>query len=121
MQNTTANVSSPRPSPVDIAKFVKEARAHFEWKQLTLAHEAGVTEKTIERIESGKMRLSEETLVKIAKAFKLPDRFFIEPGYWPSDEELEACAREAKRVYTTAELHPITAPLDLDNILNAMV
>ena len=118
--NTPANVSSARPSPEDIAGFVKVARAHFDWKQLALAHEAGVNVRTIERIESGDGRTSAETLAKIAKALKLPEGFFIEPGYWPSAEELEARARKAKEIYTTTQLHPVARPLDLENVLNAI-
>lgn len=115
-----ANPCNPRPSIEDIAKFVKEARAELQWKQLALADEAGVTPKTIERVESGKERVSEDTLTKIAKAFKLPERFFLDPKFWPSDEELVLRAQEMRKTFTTAELHPLAKAQDLENILASM-
>jgi transcriptional regulator with XRE-family HTH domain len=70
-------------------------RTHYDWKQLALAHEAGVKVKTIERIEAGE-RVSDETLVKVARALKLRDDAFTGAHYSPSDQEVAEMLRKAK-------------------------
>jgi transcriptional regulator with XRE-family HTH domain len=107
-----------RSTPEEIAYLVKELRTHYDWKQLALAHEAGVNVKTIERIEAGE-RVSDETLVKVAKALKLRDDALTAAHYSPSDEEAAEMLRKAKEDYTHTSMHDLSAASDFDNILSA--
>lgn len=45
------------------------------WKQITLAHEAGVTERTVQRIERGE-KADDETLRRIATALRPTETAF---------------------------------------------
>jgi transcriptional regulator with XRE-family HTH domain len=107
MHTETKNTGTyERPAPKDIAFMVKELRGYFGWKQLALADEAGVTERTIERIEAG-TPVSDDTLRKVAKALKLRDGAFTEAGYCPSEAELIAEVKKIRDQHTVTELHTL--------------
>jgi transcriptional regulator with XRE-family HTH domain len=106
-----------RPTPAEIAYFVKELRRLYGWKQFTLADEAGVNQRTIERLEAGKQRMDDDTLRKVAKALKLSEGALIQPIYRPSDAEIMAEVKRAEETQTVVELHDITEARDLENIL----
>ena len=57
-------------TPLEIGTAVTMFRKMAGMKQLTLALEAGVTERTVQRIENGE-KVNEESLRKIAKAFRM--------------------------------------------------
>jgi transcriptional regulator with XRE-family HTH domain len=118
MQTGTKTGTFKRPEPDVIASVVKELRTHLGWKQFALAHEAGVTVRTIERLEAGE-RMSDETLNKVAKALELRESAFTEASYCPSDEELAGMVKKAKKDYTHTALHDLSGLRDLDNILSA--
>jgi len=105
-----------RPAPKDIAFMVKELRAYFGWKQLALADEAGVTERTVERIEAG-ITVSDDTLRKVAKALKLREEAFTEPSYCPSKEELMAEVKKIQHQHTVTELHDLSEARNLENVM----
>jgi transcriptional regulator with XRE-family HTH domain len=105
-----------RPAPKDIAFMVKELRAYFGWKQLALADEAGVTERTVERIEAG-ITVSDDTLRKVAKALKLREGAFTEPSYCPSEAELMAEVTKIRDQHTVTELHDLSEARDLENLM----
>jgi len=96
--------------------MVKELRAYFGWKQLALADEAGVTERTVERIEAG-ITVSDDTLRKVAKALKLREGAFTEPSYCPSEAELMAEVRKIRDQHTVTELHDLSEARDLENLM----
>lgn len=54
-------------SPDQIAEAVLRARKAMGWKQFALADSAGVTERTIQRLERGE-RVSHDTFLKVAAA-----------------------------------------------------
>ena len=93
-------------------------RTHLGWKQFALADEAGVTPRTIERVEAGE-RVSEETLNKIEKALKFGEGALKKASYWPSDEELAAIVKKTKEDYTHTSLNDLSGACDLQNILSA--
>jgi transcriptional regulator with XRE-family HTH domain len=55
-------------------------------KQFTVAHEAGVTERTVQRIESGE-KVNEDSLRRVAKALRMDENSFIGPRNVLSPEE----------------------------------
>lgn len=54
-----------------IADQVRFMRKMFRWTQENLAHSAGLTTRTIEKVESGRHRPDEQTLRSIARAFNI--------------------------------------------------
>ena len=106
-QKVVISHSAPTTLPL-IAFIVKELRTHLGWKQLALAHEAGVNTRIIERIEAGE-RMADDTLKKAAKALKLAEGVCTEPHFVLSAEELAAMAKRAKEDYTLAPLNDISA------------
>lgn len=117
MQTGTKNGTFKRPEPDEIAYAVKAIRAHLGWKQLALALEAGVTLRTVERLEAGE-RVSDDTLSKIEKALKFNEGAFTQPSYCPSDEEWAAMAKKTED-YTHTPLHDLSSARDLENVLSA--
>jgi len=67
-----------RLTPHEIGNAVAMFRNLAGLKQLTLALEAGVTERTVQRIENGE-KVNEESLRRIAKAFRMDENSFIGP------------------------------------------
>ncbi len=98
-------------------ELVKAFRLENGWKQITLAYEAGITERTVQRIESGE-QVSDDTRRQIAKAFRLPDDFFTKPGYMPTTEEAEAMLAEAAEKFTVVDARPLHTPGDFEEILS---
>src|SRR5689334_6725547 len=67
-----------RPTSAEIAETVISIRKHLELKQLVLADEAGVTERTIQRVEEGRT-VGDDTLRKVARALRLREDAFTVP------------------------------------------
>lgn len=77
----------------EIASSVKTQRELFGLKQITLAQIAGVTERTIQRLESGH-KVDDETLKLIAFALDLAPNAFIGPRViTPRDQVVENVAK----------------------------
>ncbi len=84
-----------RLTPKDIGEGVMFFRKQAGWKQFALAAEAGVNERTVQRIERGE-KVSDESLRRVAKAFHLDDDVFLNlnPIPLPTTEEWEKAKRE---------------------------
>ena len=67
----------------NIADAVVKVRKQLGWKQVVLATEAGVTERTIQRLERGD-QVSVDTLYKVRKALQLDKCDSITPHRDPS-------------------------------------
>jgi transcriptional regulator with XRE-family HTH domain len=101
----------------EFSELVKAFREAAGWKQITLAHEARITERTVQRIENGEP-VSDETRRQVAKAFKLPEDFFIKPCHVPSAEEAEAAFREAAEKFAVVDARHLEAAGDFEEILS---
>jgi transcriptional regulator with XRE-family HTH domain len=101
----------------EFGELVKLFRLKNGWKQITLAYEARVTERTIQRIEKGE-QVSDETRRQIAKAFRLPDDFFSKPGYVPSAEEVDSLIKETGEKFMAVAARPLQGARDFEEILN---
>lgn len=73
-------------TPKEIGDFVRSYRQVHGIKRITLAHDAGVSEKTLERIESG-LRVSEEVYRKVALECRQQQNAFLGPRYIRTREE----------------------------------
>ena len=89
MQQTNGKGRFRCLSPQEIGEFVAETRKQKAMKQITLAQNAGITERTLQRVESGK-KTNDDTLRKIARALSLPENALVEPLYVPSAEEIQS-------------------------------
>lgn len=77
-----------------IANFVRLQRVFWHWKQATLASQAGISLRTVERIERGEMA-SPNVLRKLAVALRLPEDEFLRPLTRPSEDEMAAMFAES--------------------------
>lgn len=73
-------------TPKEIGDFVRSMRELRETKRLVLAHEAGISEKSLERLESG-VRVSDEVYRKVAVAIGQKEDAFLGLRYIPTEEE----------------------------------
>jgi len=62
----------------DLARTIRECRKAEGMKQVTLAALAGVTERTVQRLEAGQ-RVEERTMQEVAKVFGLEERTLSVP------------------------------------------
>lgn len=93
-------------------------RKTMDWKQLTLALEAGVTERTVQRVEHGE-KADDDTLRKIAKAFHLGTEAFLGPRYIATNEELREQVEKAQKELMLIEAHSLSTIKDCESILGA--
>jgi transcriptional regulator with XRE-family HTH domain len=101
--------------PAYIASQVKLLRKWFQLTQENLADAAGLTTRTIEKVESGRHRPEEQTLRSIARALNMDVRIFEKPT--PEQEaRFEADMRRAARKTLLVPTQPIHS---LSDFLNA--
>lgn len=118
MQNGHAKGEYRSLTPQEIAYAVQMFRKMMDWKQLTLAIEAGVNERTVQRIERGE-KVGDETLHRIGKALRLQEPGFGGARYIPSEEELQAQVAKTMSELKVTEAHELTAVKDVDAVLSA--
>ena len=99
----------------EFGSLVAMFRKAFDWKQITLAHAAGVDERTVQRIEAGQP-VSNETRRQIAKAFKLPEDYFVRITYVPSDEEVHVASEKLKKEFAVVDARPLQTARDFEEI-----
>jgi transcriptional regulator with XRE-family HTH domain len=116
MTDTTKQGEYRRLTPKEIGSTVAMFRKMMDWKQLTLALEAGVNERTVQRIECGE-KVDDGTLRKIAKAFRVPEESFLELCYMPTGEELQARFEKTRKELMLVEAHSLSTIKDCDTIL----
>lgn len=102
--------------PEEIGKFVANFRKRAGWKQLTLAFESGIHERTVQRIEHGE-RVDNESLRKVAKALRLEENAFIGLRYVPTKDEAVAETIEFFSEMTVIEVHSFTTLKDCEAVL----
>jgi transcriptional regulator with XRE-family HTH domain len=76
-------------TPQEIGHAVTTFRKLLGMKQLTLAVEARIDERTVQRIERGE-KVNDDTLRKVAKALRMEEGSFLGPRYVATREEAAA-------------------------------
>ena len=104
--NTETKSEYRRMRPDEVASLVKLAREHLTWKQQTLADEAGVTLRTVQRVESGSHQADDTTLRIIAKALKLDSEVFVSVSEFKSPEALLKDMEDWKKKHDMLRLEP---------------
>lgn len=117
MQNGKAKGEYRSLTPQEIGTWVAMFRKMMDWKQLTLALEAGVNERTVQRIERGE-KVDDDTLRKIGKAFRLRGEGFVGPRYIPTEEEQQAEVERAQKELKMIEAHSLSTIKDCEAVLN---
>jgi DNA-binding XRE family transcriptional regulator len=92
------------PTPADVAGITKALREANRWTQETLAALAGVTERTIQRVENGEPS-SLDTRRSIARAFRWDDiDGFEKPWPFPSAAMFKAHQEKIERTTVVVQL-----------------
>jgi transcriptional regulator with XRE-family HTH domain len=100
--------------PAYIAQQVKILRKMFQLTQENLAEAAGLTTRTIEKVESGRHRPDEQTLRSLARALKMDVKVFEKPT--PEQEaRTHAEMQRALRKMVLVPTHPIHTAVDFMN------
>jgi transcriptional regulator with XRE-family HTH domain len=88
MTNTAGARSGERRrlAPAEIGNFVLETRTARKIKRQSLARDSNLSEKTIERVESGE-GVAHESYRRIASALGVPKDLFTSEMYVPTAEE----------------------------------
>jgi len=101
----------------EFGNLVTKFRNALDWKQINPVHDAGVDERTIQRIEAGHP-VSDDTRRRIAKAFKLPEDEFVKPCCVPTDEEVRAKVSEVTEKFAVVDARPLQSVSDFEEILS---
>jgi transcriptional regulator with XRE-family HTH domain len=83
--------------PAYIAEQVKFLRKLHRLTQENLADMAGLTTRTIEKVESGRHRPEEQTLRSLARAFKMEVSYFVKPTPEQEARQRAAIARALRK------------------------
>jgi len=100
----------------EVGGLVRRLREQAGMKQITLASEARVHERTVQRIEKGE-KADDETLRRVAKALHLDEKLFVEPLYVPSIQEFDLLVKRAQAEFTVIEAHDLKTLGDCGAIL----
>lgn len=95
-----------------LGRRIEATRLQRNMTQAELAHEAGVSKSTVERIESGSVSTRLTTLVRILRVLRLVDRFdVLVPETTPSPMELlKQQGKKRKRASKRTDEGPEHAP-----------
>jgi transcriptional regulator with XRE-family HTH domain len=114
--NTETKGSFRRLTKEEIAQAVKRFRKSLDMKQYTLAVEAGIDERTVQRIEAGN-EVSDESLARIAKVFGGAADLFTAPRLIMTEEQAEEQAAQLSAQYLVIEAKALTTLEHCDEIL----
>jgi transcriptional regulator with XRE-family HTH domain len=107
-------------TPKEIGDFVRRYRTLYGTKRLSLADQAGVSEKSLERLESSN-KVSEEVYRKVAVAIGQPAEAFLGPRYIPTRAEAVEKAilsfQKWNEEYLTTEMRPFSDERDMRRVL----
>lgn len=103
-------------TPQEIGDSLAMFRKMAGMKQLTLALEAGVNERTVQRIEKGE-KVNDDSLRAIARAFRMDENSFIGPRNILSKEEALAAAMKTLEQRKLIDAHRFATLKDAEAVL----
>lgn len=107
----TASTSQPPRTltPTEVGAVVKMFRESRKWSQEQLAEIAGLSTRTVQRVENGHPS-DLDTRRALARAFEVEDIDFLnKPFSIPTPEELEAAREAFDREHITLDAHPLSS------------
>jgi transcriptional regulator with XRE-family HTH domain len=119
MTGTTKQGENRPLMPQEIGHAVAMFRKAVGMKQLTLALEAGVDERTVQRVERGE-KVNDDTLRKIAKGLRLQEEAFVGMRYVPTSEEAVAEAEKMLSQLLMIEASDFRTVKDCDALVGAL-
>jgi transcriptional regulator with XRE-family HTH domain len=119
MMDNTKQGENRRLMPQEIGQAVAMFRKVVGMKQLTLALEAGVDERTVQRVERGE-KVNDDTLRRIAKALRIQEDAFVGMRYVPTSEEAVAEAEKMLSQVLMVEANVFSTVKDCDAVLSAL-
>ena len=104
-------------TPTELAAIIKMFREMRKWSQEQLADVAGLSTRTVQRIESGKPS-DLDTRRALARAFEAEDiDLFNKPYVIPTEEEMKAAREKFERERMTLAAHPLTTGRQLADLV----
>lgn len=103
-------------TPQEIGGAVAMLRKGAGMKQITLALEAGVTERTVQRIENGE-KVNDDSLRRVARAFRIDEESFIGPRTVLGKEEAWKEAVKALERLKLIDAHRFATLKDAEAVL----
>ena len=104
-------------SPAEIARTVRGFRKRLNLKQSALAERAGVTERTIQRLERGE-RITDDTSKQIAKALFAEEHAFVGLCYIASQGNAFKNALKYLADHSVSDVHRIVSLDDIKVLLD---
>ena len=101
-------------APDHIAQQEKFLRKTFRLTQENLANAAGLTTRTIEKIESGRHRPEEQTVRSLARAFNIDVKYFEKPSPQEEAQQKAEIVRSIRKI-VMVPTDPIRTVQDLLN------
>ena len=114
--NTETKGTFRRLTKEEIGQAVKRFRSALDMKQYTLAMEAGIDERTVQRVEAGS-GASDEVLARISTAFGGETNLFTAPRLIMTEEQTEEHATQLMAQFVLIEARPLTTLQHCDEIL----
>lgn len=105
-------------TPVEVAAIVKAMRGQMTWSQELLSEFAGVTPRTIQRLEAGQPS-STSTRRDVAAAFGWPQDFFDVPRAIPTESDLAAQQATFDLEYLILDAAPVDGRGVITRLLEA--
>jgi transcriptional regulator with XRE-family HTH domain len=104
-------------TPAELAGVIKMFREMRQWSQEQLADVAGLSTRTVQRIETG--RPSDlDTRRALARAFEAQDiDMFNKPYVIPTEEEMKAARVQFEREHMTLAAYPLTTGRQLADLV----
>lgn len=99
-----------RLTPAEIGKFVFQTRTERKIKRASLAADANLSDKTLERLEAGE-RVGDTSYRQIALALGLPHDLFTAETYVPTAEEAVQMVNQAQEDFLRSHLRVEVAKL----------
>jgi transcriptional regulator with XRE-family HTH domain len=109
-----------RLKPEEVGGLVRRIRKQAGMKQITLAYDARVHERTVQRIERGE-QADGESLRRVAVALRLDAKVFVEALYVPTTEEVDWAVKKALAEFTVIEAHGLETLSDCAAVLTTHV
>ena len=116
MPESAAKTMPRALTPAELAGVIRMFREARQWSQEQLADVAGLSTRTVQRVETGQPS-DLDTRRALARAFEAEDiDLFNKPYVIPTAEELKAARAKFERDHITLDAHPLTTGRQLADL-----
>lgn len=104
-----------KPTPKEVGEVVKMLREGLGMKQFALAEAANMTERTLQRVESG-VKASDATLKRLAVALNLAEDAFTSQQHILNPDEVQQEVERLQAEYSVLDVRPLVEEHDLRSV-----